>query len=186
VDWIESLLPLLIFAIYLLSQLRSRRKPSAPAPEDAVEPAPSRPPTSFEELIRQIQQAAEAKQAEPARPIPEPIAVPTPAPVPPARIERVDTEFRPLGGFPHEQHGFDESNPFSEEAFERLPQDPPPPAHAPGHLDYDPHGLRQPPTPVPPPAHASIIERLRQPGGAQDALVIQAILERPRQRSRRR
>jgi hypothetical protein len=71
-DWLENLLPFILLFIYFLSRLGRQRneqarpgtpdRPAAPSPPQA---APPRAPTPFEELIRQIQLAAEeAKQAQ--------------------------------------------------------------------------------------------------------------------------
>ena len=185
-EWLESLLPILIFIVYFLSQFRKRRpKTPPPAPNGEFAPAPAaQKPTPFQELLRQIQEAAEASQRE--SPQPEPVPSPAPSAIPsPSAPSEPTPDFHPVGGFEHDAHGFGPANPFSEEAFERQPPGAPPPAHAPGHLDYSPHTPLRQPTRRAPASTSSIVERLRRPGGLRDALILQAILDRPQPRPSR-
>lgn len=181
-DWIENLLPFVLLFIYFLSRLGKNRQrqgraaaPSAPRTEPEAQAAP----TSFEELIRQIQKAAEetrtAQKPTPAAPRPS-----RPAPPP------IGSDFRLVGGFEHEEHGFGPENPFSDENFERLPRGLDVTEHAPGHLSYDPHGIpRTPATPAPKRRHP-LAERLRTPGSAREAFALREILDAPRSRRPRR
>lgn len=194
-EWLESLFPLLLLLIYLLAQVRKRgaaRKAAAETPtvETPTSETPgvqaSRKPTPFQEIIRQIQEAAEQAQAEQQAPTPatantvaEPPEVVRPPQPSALSLERSD--FHEQGGFKHDEHGFGQANPFSEENFENQPASPPPPAHAPGHLDYDPHespwGISAPsitgrkPNPV--------IKRLQSSSGLKKALILKEILDPP-------
>ena len=181
-EWLESLLPILIFIVYFLSQFRKRRrKTPPPVPNGELAPASAeRKPTPFQELLRQIQEAAEASQRETPQPDPEPSITLSPSPAP-----SLPKSFQSVGGFDHEAHGFGPESPFSEEAFERQPQGAPSPLHATGHLDYSPHAPLRQPSRKPPASTSSIVERLRRPGGLRDALILQAILDRPHQRASR-
>jgi Na+-transporting methylmalonyl-CoA/oxaloacetate decarboxylase gamma subunit len=187
-EGLESLLPILIFLVYFLSQFRKRRlKTPQPIPNGEVAPAPvERKPTPFQELLRQIQEAAEASQRETSRPEPAPATTLSPSPTPPPPVLSASApEFHSVGGFEHDEHGFGSVSPFSEEAFERQPLGAPPPTHASGHLDYSPHAPLRQSTPRRSASTASIVEQLRRSGGLRDALILQAILDRPQRRSSR-
>ena len=193
-EWLESLLPLVIFAIYFLSRLRkaARQPQRQPAPQDphlvtqtpeareeAADGAPSPPPTErpatpFEALVQQIQEAArEAARDTMGEPRPEP----------------PEPEFQPVGAFEHEAHGFGPDNPFSEEAFEQMPRGADIAEHATGHLDYDPHDALPDVTPhtepTPRAAPHPLVARLRRPSTAREAVVLREILDRPRVLRRR-
>lgn len=194
-EWLEPLLPLLIFAIYFLIQLGKRRgadrrpapQPSEPASEAAPRVATTRAPTPFEELIRQIQQAAEetqrARQPAPPPPPEPPRPARTLAPRRPPPARPASPEFHAVGGFEHERHGFDPASPFSEEAFQHLARGADVTTHAPGHLDHDPHGLRSP-TDSERRAHP-LVARLRNSRTAREAFALRAVLGAPRARRRR-
>ena len=205
-DRLESLLPLLLLLIYFLAQLRKRSaKRQAAAVETPVAetqaaeiqaaetPDVQQPKrlTPFQEIIRQIQEAAEQAQAEKVlagQQTPGPAAADTVAeiqevvlPPQPSALSLERSDFHEQGGFEHDEHGFGAANPFSEERFEKQPASPPPPAHAPGHLDYDPHesqgGTSAPsitgrkPNPV--------IKRLQRSSGLKEALILKEILDPP-------
>ncbi len=194
-EWLESLLPLLLLLIYFLAQVRKRgaaRKAAAKTPtvETPTSETPgvqaSRKLTPFQEIIRQIQEAAEQAQAEQQAPTPATAntVAETPEvvlPPQPSALSLERSDFHNLGGFEHDEHGFGQENPFSEENFENQPASPPPPAHAPGHLDYDPHeslwGRSAPsitgrkPNPV--------IKRLQSSSGLKEALILKEILDPP-------
>lgn len=181
-ELLESFLPLVIFLLYLLSQVRKARRnaqtqppPIEPADRAEDRAAPRRTP--FEELVRQIQEAAEAERE---------AATPSPRPAPGASPIRPDPEFRAVGSFEHEQHGFGLENAFSEEAFEQLPRGLDITEHPPGHLDAGPHALR-PPTTVKPPKEAHpLLATLRHPDSARQAFVLKEIFDAPRSRRRHR
>lgn len=194
-EWLESLLPLLLLLIYFLAQVRKRgaaRKAAAKTPtvETPTSETPgvqaSRKLTPFQEIIRQIQEAAEQAQAEQQAPTPATAntVAETPEvvlPPQPSALSLERSDFHEQGGFEHDEHGFGQANPFSEENFENQPASPPPPAHAPGHLDYDPHeslwGRSAPsitgrkPNPV--------IKRLQSSSGLKEALILKEILDPP-------
>ncbi|MCH8030653.1 MAG: hypothetical protein IIB09_02375 [Bacteroidetes bacterium] len=200
-DRLESLLPLLLLLIYFLAQLRKRSaKRQAAAVETPVAetqaaeiqaaetPDVQQPKrlTPFQEIIRQIQEAAEQAQAEQQAPTPATAntVAETPEvvlPPQPSALSLERSDFHEQGGFEHDEHGFGQANPFSEENFENQPASPPPPAHAPGHLDYDPHeslwGISAPsitgrkPNPV--------IKRLQSTSGLKEALILKEILDPP-------
>jgi hypothetical protein len=187
-DWFESLLPLLIFAIYFLSQLRRARqraqRAASETPAASASPAPPATPSPFEELIRQIQEAArESQQPRPAAPAAVPPPAPPPAPRLPARpLPVAGDEFRDVGAFEHDRHGFGPASPFSEERFEHLARGADVTAHAPGHLDYSPHGTLRPSDPQRQPH--PLAARLKRPGTARDAFVLHEVLRTPRARRR--
>ncbi len=185
VDWFESLLPFLFLLIYFLAGVRKRRaKGSVPVTSESPDVAQPRARTPFEEIIRQIQEAAEKAQAGPQQSLPDvPLAVDAaPVKAPPALDFSPNPAFLEPGAFDHDKHGFGTENPFSEEAFELQPQSPPPPPHAPRHLEYNPHKstrragqdnrMRKKPHPI--------VARLRRPGGLEEALILKEILDRPK------
>lgn len=206
-EWLESLFPLLLLLIYFLALLRKRaakrqagavetpaaETPTAEAPI-AETPGVQQPKklTPFQEILRQIQEAAEQAQAEKAQTEqqkPGPAAADTVAeiaevvlPPPPSALSLDRPDFHEQGGFEHDQHGFGAANPFSEESFEIQPPSPPPPAHAPGHLDYSPHatlgGISAPSLPGRKPH--SLVNRLRSSEGLKEAVILKEILDRPR------
>lgn len=188
-EWLESLLPLLLLLIYFMAQVRKRGAKPPPVAGEAHEVEPPRKRTPFEEIIRQIQEAAADAQADRQGVVPETTTVfagaPPPSMPPPARS--ADTsEFHGLGGFDHETHGFGAVNPFSEESFEMQAPSPPPPAHERGHLDYSPHstlgdvaevsgrGRKRHP----------LVARLRTADGLRNAFIMKEILDRPVSRRR--
>lgn len=180
-DWIESLLPFLIFLFYLWSQVRKARRKAQPAPTASVEraeapPPPRAPPrrTPFELLIEQIQAAAEAEREAdaPTFPSPRPQPAPTASPLPGAA-----SEFELTGAFEHDRHGFGPENPFSEEAFERLPLGLDITEHPAGHLDAGPHVLRSDQASTGP---HPLVTMLRNPGAARRAVALKEILDGPR------
>jgi hypothetical protein len=198
-EWLEPFIPLIILALYFLSWLRRQsarpqRPPSAPAPEGP------RAETPFEQLIRQVQQAAEeAKRAEaaertatraPSEPAPPPARRTLPKPAP-RRLPAAEPEFREVGAFEHEAHGFGPSNPFSEEAFEHLPRGADVTEHLPGHLLGGPHGAlssertASSTRTAEPTRQHPLVERLRAPDSARDAFALREILDAPLARRRR-
>ncbi|MEM1042576.1 MAG: hypothetical protein AAGI91_08105 [Bacteroidota bacterium] len=144
------------------------------------EPQPARDPLS--EALRQIREAL-AEQAEPERQQPEP--------QPRALAERPD-EFREVGEFEHEAHGFGRENPLSEEVFERRPAfqtrtQARPERVAPKRIPQKPLGDVDLSTPLEvktegDASRRDLARRLRQPGSARDAFVLKEILDAPRSR----
>ena len=197
--WLDTLLPLILLALYFLTQLRrgDKGKRRTPTPSDPLttrdvegeSDQSASAPTPFELLVRQIQEAAQEAQRAQAPPPPDPAPPPPPARRtlrPPASVE--PREFESLGGFEHERHGFGLDNPFSEEAFERLPRGADVTEHAPGHLDHDPHaprGRRRSPRRPARKGHP-LAARLRETGDARDAFALREILDAPLARRRRR
>ena len=200
-EWLETLFPLLLLLIYFLARARKRgakRRAAAAEAPTIQTPASETPgvqqpkrPTPFQEILRQIQEAAEQAQAEKARAEQQEQAsgapntvVATPPPevvLPPA--PSLDTlDFHKQGGFEHDEHGFGRANPFSEERFEIQPASPPPPAHAPGHLDYDPHeslGRTSAPSIQGRKPHP-LVKSLQNSSGLKEALILKEILDPPR------
>ena len=209
-EWLESLFPLLLLLIYFLVQVRKRSAKrraaaaetpaaeiQAPETQTAETPGVQQPKrlTPFQEIIRQIQEAAEQAQTEKVlagQQTPGPAIADTVAeieevvlPPPPApSLEKPD--FHDQGRFEHDEHGFGAANPFSEERFEIQPASPPPPAHAPGHLDYDPHealgGISAPSIPGRKPH--PLVKRLQSSSGLKEAVILKEILDRPVSRRR--
>ena len=198
-EWLESLFPLLLLLIYFLARARKRaakRQAAAAETPTAETPGVQQPkrPTPFQEILRQIQEAAEQPQAEKARAeqqeqasgapntvvatsSPE-VVLPQPPPAP--SLDKPD--FHKQGEFEHDEHGFGAENPFSEERFEIQPASPPPPAHAPGHLDYDPHeslGRTSAPSIQGRKPHP-LVKSLQNSSGLKEALILKEILDPPR------
>ncbi len=189
-EWLESLLPLVFLLIYYLAGAKRRREKRAAQAQPVAEgQPPKKQPTPFEQIIQQIQDAAEQAQNErqPAQPEPPTAFVDTaPAPLlPSATLETATSDFHAVGGFEHDQHGFGTANPFSEESFEQAPPSPAPPPHKPGHLDYDPHagsGTRTLTQIKRRRGPHSAVRRLRQKGGLKEALIMKEIFDRPSRR----
>ena len=150
--------------------------------------------TPFQEALRQIREALEeAQQQQTPEPEPPPRA-PTRVP---AAVSRPDPHPSPLPapppirldrrtGFEHERHGFGRENPLSEEAFERRPAFSVAPRTR--KPDFDPHGLRPEPARSAPTRTTprTLLDKLRRPQTARDALVLAEVLGPPKGRSRRR
>lgn len=185
-ELLDALLPFIIMIIYFLASARKRgkkgRKSGTPQPvPSTTEQEKQGRPNRFQDLLRQIQEAAEeAQQAQRPQPAEEPNHWESGTP----NFEE-DATYA-LGGtqdFDHDEHGFGTDNPFSEEAFEAAPRNPTPPQHAPGHLDYNPHktGLGT----LDKPAHRKRARRhpkvatLMSPRGLRDAFVLKQILDEP-------
>ena len=181
------------------------REPDAGRQRPQPEP---RAETPFQDALRQIREALEEAQQEPSArqeqpapqppPLPHPTRKPTrlpdphPSPLaapPPIRLDR-RTGFESESVFErgpsaHERHGFGRENPLSEESFERRPVFAPEPG-ARHPAAFDPHRLRQPPAAVPASRRqATLLERLRRPSTAQDALIMAEVLGPPKGKLRR-
>ena len=192
-DWLDSFFPLLLLLIYFLAQARKRgAKRQAGTEEIAAAETPGvqqpRKRTPFQEIIRQIQEAAEQAQIQQQGPAAD--LATTVAEIPEAILSRPpDVQSPEMSGFhgqdsfEHDQHGFGDANPFSEEAFERKAPSPPPPAHKQGHLDYSPHasigGTAAPQISGRSRRFHPMIARLRRADGLKEALVMKEILDRP-------
>lgn len=123
-----DLLILLLFLFPVISRLfGGNKKPTPqrtrplPRPDDAARRPEVEDPLA--DALRQIREALGEVEPEP-EPAPPPPSPPKPLPerprpVLPAPVR--EPEFRGLGAFEHEEHGFGRSNPLSEEVFERQP-----------------------------------------------------------------
>ena len=146
------------------------------------------PPGAFAPAARELAPTAQTfvPPAQAFAPAARELAPPgsrTLVPAPPAPGQRGPAEFREIGGFEHEQHGFTPDNPFSEAAFAQLPRGQDLTEHAAGHLERSPHGLFA--RPAAPKRRHPLVERLRgQPGAARDAFALSVILGPPRARRR--
>ena len=213
-DFNIELLWLVFVGLYFLLGSRRRKiqrqKQSHALPSDEVtRPTADRPPTPFQEFVRQMETAMREASGEPAPPTPAPRAlppaeepatatrtsVPTARVIPPSRLGSASGDapgaFHGLGSFErelrfeeaarpaHEIHSFGADNPFSEEAFEHLARGRDITEHAPGHLQASPHAPLRPRRSAPG-THASYWrQRLTDPRHAQDALVLSEIFGGP-------
>lgn len=168
----DALFPFLIMLIYFLASARKRA--AKKGQQEATGETGAKKPSAFEELLRQIQEAAEQAQ----NPQPETVSV-----TEEDDVYELEQNFHDQSGFDHDEHGFGKSNPFSEEVFEQAPRDPAPPAHADGHLDYNPHGTPGSVIDSKPvrsrrrmhPAAASLLGA----SGLKEAFVLKQILDEP-------
>lgn len=188
-----DLLPLLFIGLYYLltsrrkARLKQAARTRAEAPQEDLISSEPNAPTPFQAFLEQLEEAM-AESAEGSRTeLTDVPAVPKPAPIPAPRLETIPVEqiparatpdFRPVAGsfdspvaVDHDQHGFGQENPLSEEVFERQPAFSARRRRA--NSSYDPHGLRSAPN-APPPAR-DWHRRLQHPAAARDAFVLQTI-----------
>ncbi len=103
---------LLIFLFPLFQRLFGKKQPQPSKSKRTPREVESTPSEQIEdplgEALRQIREAL----GEPTEPTPEPTK-----PV----VAKRDDEFREIGDFEHEAHGFGRENPISEEVFEQRP-----------------------------------------------------------------
>lgn len=190
-DSIEIIILLAFILFSLFGRSKKKKKRPAPAPQPAGKT--EKQPSFFDEILRELEQ--QAQQGTHREPEPTPTSVeadietsrdarrPVPQENPFAGEEAFEQSGR--GHTPHEEHGFGSDSPFSEETFERLPLDPPPPLHEPGHLTETPHAslgkpLARQTTPQTSPSARRWRKRLQDPKNARDAIVLKEIFDRPR------
>lgn len=187
---VEDLLPLLAFAAYwIFRAMRGSNKKKRGAQPASSAPTGQKAPTPFEQLMAQLEQALEepgdADAADLADPVerqaerpPAPRAAPRPPRAVPAGFDDQGDAIGDYEGFDHEEHGFGQENPYSEEVFEQRPRFAPrPTVEAPA---YDPHGLSERRSNAAPRGRAvSWSERLHDPAAAREALVLKTIFEGP-------
>lgn len=192
-----DLLILLLFLFPVLSRLFGKKKPEPqrkrplPSPDGADDWQSPTMEDPLGEALRQIREALGETEPEP-EPLPQ-----SPPPVspprefaPPVRGTKRPTEFREIGVYEHEEHGFGRSNPISEEMFERRPA-----FKGSGTTDR----IKQKPlesvdlsTPIEvkkvagPGAQKSRADVLRDPARAREAFIMKEVLGPPRSRGRRR
>jgi hypothetical protein len=190
-----DLLILLLFLFPVLSRLfGGKKKPTPqrtrplPRPDDAARRPEAEDPLA--DALRQIREALGEVEPEPA---PEP-APPTPEPPKPLpeRPRPVlpkpvrEPEFRGLGAFEHEEHGFGRSNPLSEEVFERQPafQN----RGATDRIEQKPLKQVDLTTPIEvkkvagPTLRRTTADVLRDPARAREAFIMKEVLDPPRSR----
>ncbi len=177
---------LLIFLAPLLKRLFEKRQPK-PTPKRVPpesRPAPSeRPDDPLGEALRQIREAL-SEPAPPPRPLPKD---PEPVVAKPVAA-KPDGEFRSLGEFKHEAHGFGPENPLSEEVFEQRPRFAA--RAATERIKQKPLGDVDLTTPLEVATAAGssssdLSRLLRDPERAREAFVLKEILDAPRSRRRR-
>lgn len=184
-----DLIILLIFLAPFLGRLFGK-KPPKPAPP--LENAPERQiDDPLADALRQIREALgdEATAREPA---PEPVSLRP-------RAERAfddtfggsipDDEFREIGEFEHERHGFGAENPLSEEVFEKQPAfvttggTDPIGTHAPKPADITtPLEVRKPDIS----GENTLAGILRNPQRAREAFILHEVFDGPRSQTRNR
>ena len=181
---IGDLIILLLFLFPVISRLFGKKtRPGQPqAPSAESDPSPSSTGDPLADALRQIREALGEVQPEstpaPPKPRPEPprSAVPEPAAHP---------EFRGLGAFEHDEHGFGRSNPLSEEVFEQWPE-----VQQRGGTDrIEQKPLKQVDLATPlevkqvaPATRSGLADTLRDPARAREAFVLQEVLGPPRSR----
>lgn len=182
------LLAFILFSLFGRSKKKKRPKPT-PQPAEKKEKQPS----FFDEILQELEEKAQQE----TQPEPEPSPVPTEArrgnaqrarqPVSPENPLAQEEAFEHVGRgrTPHEDHGFSPDRPFSEEAFEQQPLDPPPPSHEAGHLTETPHVSLDKRLPRRTTQQTSASarhwrKRLQNQKNARDAIVLKEIFDRPR------
>jgi hypothetical protein len=195
VEALFEFLPIIIFVIYAV--LRSRR--AAEQKRLAQGGAPADKPGSLQQILQQIEEAMAEANGETEPPVQA-------APLPAERIESAErsrtTPARPPSRAPafasqpadefrspvrdvfaHDAHGFGTQNPYSEPVFQRVAPHQDAPASASNRLSFNPHmrnaGLLPLPNTTAPRRAAVLAERLRHPDAARDAIVLNAIFQRP-------
>lgn len=185
---LADFLPLVFLVVYFLlgrkrKQIQQRQKQPT-SPETGT-----RPPTPFEEFVRQMEDAMREASGTPATESAEPERVqatlqpPRPPALPKKKRPAPTPEFHDMGSFvaestfessrtpPHEIHGFGLDEPFSEERFERLARGQDETRHAHPSLAGRTTHRSAPPS--------RWRTRLQDPKQAQDALVLTEIFAGP-------
>ncbi len=168
---------LLIFLVPVLRRLFEKKRPDPADMEASPEPLPRAERDPIAEALRQMREAF-------GEPAPAPSA---PLPQNPPPVTARPTEFRALGEFEHEAHGFGRENPLSEEVFEQRPA-----FSTRGSTDRIRRDALEEidlttPLEVKAPTDSSssgLAHRLRDRQSARDAFVLKEILGPPRSRRR--
>lgn len=168
---------LLILLFPLFQRLFGKKQPASKKPKRApAESAPKQIEDPLGEALRQIREAL-GEQTQPEQPEPEPSHF---------VVSEPQDEFRSLGEFEHEAHGFGRENPISEEVFEQRPafqtrgsttrirQ------KSLGEVDLTTPLEVKTPTDAADSSRSDLARRLRDPERARDAFVLKEILDAPR------
>ena len=138
------------------------------------------------DALRQIREAlGEDVPSRGLDPDPEPVVDRRATPNQRSAFEAADTEFRPVGEFEHDAHGFGRQNPLSEEVFEQRPAfvttggTDPIGTHTPPPVDLTTPIEVEKPTSSAGPSLASI---LRDPQRAREAFILHEVFDGPRSR----
>lgn len=191
-----DLIILLLFLAPVLSRLFGKKPPRpqpGPSPEGLTERELEDP---LADALRQIRKALGDETVD-RKPEPEPVATSEPRSFhdeerPWSGFDTPETEFRPVGEFEHERHGFGAENPLSEEVFEQRPAfvttggTEPIGTHTPDPVDLTTplEVARREST-----AGPTLASILRDPKRAREAFILHEVLDGPRNallRDRRR
>jgi len=159
-DFLPALIFFWIIARAIRGAGRRRNAPGRPPQPGQAAPAPpSAGLSGFEELVRRLEQAAEAQNTRVAPALAPPALRP---PAPAAALTPATDDFRFIGGLgePFQETEFHETHPLSEKAdLERMLSDGPPPR------------LQHP-----------LARRLREVATAREAILLKDVLGPPRSR----